>query len=129
MQTKEVAIIAVTLSLGLSRLGHAQTQAALDGCHNKASTMSIVECLDGLTKQADRRLNAGYQKALKSVDPSGVPALRAAERAWLEYRKQRCSYVSAGSGTIVQILGADCMAQMTKARADELEQDSKGLGE
>lgn len=89
--------------------------------------MAIVDCLDKQYHEEDRRLNVAYQKALKAVDPAGVPALRAAERAWLEYRKQRCAYVAAGEGTITQILGADCMMSMTKARADELEGDSQGL--
>ena len=113
---------------GLS-VGTAQAQRVgqPDRCHNQGSTVAIVDCLDKQYHEQDRRLNATYQKALKAVDPAGVPALRAAERAWLEYRKQRCTYVAAGEGTITQILGADCMMSMTKARADELEGDSQGL--
>lgn len=111
----------------ISTASWAQDEKAIEACHNLQSTVDIVGCLDKLTAQWDRRLNAGYQKALKSVDPSGVPALRAAERAWLEYRKQRCSYLSAGPGTIGQVVGSDCFLRMTRARAVELEQDSKGL--
>ncbi len=107
----------------------AQDDEVIQACHNLQSTLSIVDCLDKLTAQWDQRLNASYQKALKSVDPAGVPALRAAERAWLEYRKQRCSYLSAGPGTIGQVIGSDCFLRMTKARAEELGQDSRGLGD
>jgi uncharacterized protein YecT (DUF1311 family) len=41
--------------------------------------------------QWDKRLNTAYQKELRSVDPAGVPALQAAERAWREYCQQRCT--------------------------------------
>jgi uncharacterized protein YecT (DUF1311 family) len=116
-------------SILVSTASRAQDDKAIAACHNQQSTLAIVDCLDKLTAQWDKRLNAVYQKALKSVDPSGVPALRAAERAWLEYRKQRCSYLSAGPGTIGQVVGSDCFLRMTRARADELEQDSKGLGD
>ena len=120
-------LAAAVLYLGAGDYARAQSEAQFDACHQKESTTEIVGCLDGVTREADRRLNAAYQKALKSIDPSGVPALRAAERAWLEFRKQRCYYLSAGPGTIGQVVGADCVATMTKARADELEGDSKAL--
>jgi uncharacterized protein YecT (DUF1311 family) len=90
--------------------------------------MDIVDCLDKLTVVADKRLNVAYQKARKNINPSGLEALKKAELAWLEYRKQRCYYISAGPGTIGQITGADCLLRMMMQRADELESDSKGLG-
>jgi uncharacterized protein YecT (DUF1311 family) len=106
----------------------AQDDKAIEACHNLPSTPAIVDCLDKANAQWDKRLNAAYQRALKSVDPAGAPALRAAERVWLQYREQRCSYLSAGPGTIVRVIGADCFVRMTKARAVELEEDAKGLG-
>ena len=114
-------------ALLLAAPARAQTKAALDACHNQPTTLAIVDCLGKLTAQADRRLNENYQKTLKITEPEGIAAVRASERAWLEYRKQRCAYRTAGGGTIVQILGADCMATMTKARADELETDAQGM--
>jgi uncharacterized protein YecT (DUF1311 family) len=118
-----------TVGIVISTGSWAQDDKAITACHDRQSTMDIVGCLDRLTAQWDKRLNAAYQTALKSVDPAGVPALRAAERAWLEYRKQRCSYLSAGPGTIGQVVGSDCFLRMTRARAEELAQDSKGLGD
>lgn len=117
------------ISILISTASWAQDDKVSVAYHEQQSTTDIVGCLEKLTAQWDKRLNAAYQKALKSVDPSGIPALRGAERAWLEYRKQRCSYLSAGPGTIGQVLGSDCFLRMTKARAEELEQDSKGLGD
>ncbi len=105
----------------------AQDDRAIEACHNKGSTIDIVGCLDGLTAQWDKRLNAAYQVALKRADPDGVAPLRAAERAWLEFRKQRCYYLGAGPGTIGRVVASDCFLRMTKARAEELTEDAKGL--
>jgi uncharacterized protein YecT (DUF1311 family) len=120
-----------TIGLGLliaaATAAQAQEQSSIDRCRQMRSTLEIVDCLGRVGQEADKHLNAAYQKALKGIEPEGVPALRAAERAWLEYRKQRCAYVSAGEGTIRQVLAADCMAVMTKARADELDSDAQGL--
>lgn len=114
--------------VGTSAASWARDDEAIEACHNLQSTIDIVGCLGKVKAQWDKRLNAAYQRASKSVDPAGVPALRGAERAWLEYHKQRCSYLSVVPGTIGQVIGADCFTKMTKARALELEEDSKGLG-
>ena len=107
---------------------HAQDDdQQIAACH-QLSTADMSDCFDKLVKFWDGRLNAAYQKTLKTLDPSGVPQLRAAERAWLDYRKNRCGYLAAGLGTIGAVVGGDCMVRMTKARALELEEDSKGLG-
>jgi uncharacterized protein YecT (DUF1311 family) len=98
-------------------------------CHGRASTLDIVDCLGRLSARWDARLNAAYQAAVRAAGGGAEPSLRAAERAWLEYRRQRCAYVSAVPGTIAQVIGADCMLRMTKARAEELAADLRGLGE
>ena len=119
--------LALLLAAWSPAAGRAQTAEAFTRCHNLQSTVVIVDCLGKLYQEADKRLNVAYQKALKNEEPSGVAALRASERAWLEYRDKRCAYLTAGDGTIMRIIGADCTATMTKARADELERDSQGL--
>lgn len=118
---------ALLLGVPLAGAARAQDDRAIDACHNKESTTDIVGCLDQLTAQWDKRLNGAYQAAIRKADPAAVAPLRAAERAWLDYRKQRCAYLSTGEGTIMQILGADCILRMTKARAEELTGDAMGL--
>jgi uncharacterized protein YecT (DUF1311 family) len=124
----KAAAAAFAATIAIVPASRAQNDKAVDACRNLPSTVAIVDCLDKLTRQWDRRLNIAYQTALKGIDPSGVPALRASERAWLEYRKERCTYLSAGPGTIRQVIASDCFLSMTKARAEELEQDSQGPG-
>jgi uncharacterized protein YecT (DUF1311 family) len=120
--------IAFAVCLIAPLAAHAQgDDRQIAACH-QLSTADMSACFDKLMKQWDGRLNVAYQKTLKTVDPSGMPQLRAAERAWLDYRKNRCGYLAAGPGTIGAVVGGDCMVRMTKARALELEEDSKGLG-
>src|ERR1700712_460065 len=102
-------LVAIGVACVLAGPAQAQDQAAIDRCHSRQNTMEIVDCLGQVSVQADRHLNAAYQKALKGIDPAGVAALRTSERAWLEYRNQRCSSISAGDGTIMRVVFADCM--------------------
>ena len=70
----------------------------------------------------DKRLNAGYQAALKASESAARrDGLVHAERAWLAFRSANCGWYDAQEGTIREIAGADCMLDMTKARATELE--------
>ena len=121
------SLTALLLGLLPTRAVWAQDNGAIEACHNKVSTTEIVGCLDGLTAQWDKRLNAAYRVAIKGADPNAVEPLRASERAWLEYRKQRCYYLGAGPGTIGQVVASDCFLRMTKARAAELAEDAKGM--
>ncbi len=129
MTVRSTAILVLLWGLLLSGPAAAQDDKAIEACHDKQSTSDIVDCLDRLTMTWDKRLNAAYQVAIKRADPEALVPLRASERAWLEYRKQRCYYVGAVQGTIARILGADCFMRMTKARAEELAADAKGLGD
>lgn len=126
---RKLSISAVVLLLGAAFIGTARGQAEEEGaaCHDKGGTLDIVDCLGKLTMRWDKQLNTAYQIAMKGVDPSATISLRAAERAWLEYRKQRCYYLGAGPGTIGQIIAADCFYKMTRARAEELTDDDKVL--
>lgn len=113
--------------IAVSAPAHAQGADAIARCHDLQSTVEIEDCLGKLLPVADRRLNAAYQRAIAGLDPRGIPDLRASERAWLEYRNKRCAAIAAGDGTIGRVIFPDCMVTMTKARAEELETDAKGL--
>ncbi|MGI4977489.1 MAG: lysozyme inhibitor LprI family protein [Janthinobacterium lividum] len=97
-------------------------------CASRESTVDIEDCYAALTARWDRALNAAYGAAMKAADPSGTGPLRAAERAWIEFRKQECLYRGAGPGTIGRVVAANCFYAMTRARAEQLVEDAKGLG-
>ena len=60
--------IGALLWLVLPGLALAADDPAADACHQKDTTVAIMDCLNGLTAQWDKRLNAGYQAALKASE-------------------------------------------------------------
>jgi len=88
------------------------------------NTFQIVECLKAATSQWDKRMTIAYQKAMKDAGEKQREQLRAAQRLWIQYRDANCLYYGLGEGTIARIDAGECMRNMTKARAEELE----GLG-
>jgi len=115
-------IIAALLWLALPAVAQAADDPAAEACHRKDTTVAIMDCLNGLTAQWDKRLNAAYQAALKaSESQTRKEALIRAERAWLAFRTANCGWYDAQEGTIREIAGADCMLDTTKGRAAELE--------
>ena len=85
------------------------------------NTFQMVECLKAQTAQWDKRMTAAYQQALKDAVPQQRDQLRAAQRLWIQYRDANCLYYDMGEGTIARIDAGECMRNMTKARATELE--------
>jgi uncharacterized protein YecT (DUF1311 family) len=119
-------VLALVLAASLPAVGRGAEDPAETACHQKESTVDISDCLQGLTGQWDKRLNAAYQRVLKaSEDSARKNALVRAERAWLAFRTANCGWYDAQEGTIREIYAADCMLDMTRARAVELEQALK----
>jgi len=88
------------------------------------NTFQIVECLKAVTAQWDKRMTIAYQQAIKDAGEKQREQLRSAQRLWIQYRDANCLYYGMGEGTIARIDAGECMRNMTKARAEELE----GLG-
>lgn len=97
-------------------------------CNERPTTYAIAECLDDRTKIWDRRLNQAYQALMAMLRQDGggqrrTDALKAAERAWLQYRDAQCNFYETADGTIRIIEVASCMRDLTQARAIGLQQD------
>ena len=107
--------------LALASVAHAGDQGdpeqSCDG-----NTLQMVECLKAKTAQWDKRMNIAYQQALKDAAGKQQEQLRAAQRLWIQYRDANCLYYGLGEGTIARIDAGECMRNMTKARAKELEE-------
>jgi len=88
------------------------------------NTFQMVECLKAKTAQWDKRMTIAYQQAMKDAGEKQREQLRSAQRLWIQYRDANCLYYGMGEGTIARIDAGECMRNMTKARAEELE----GLG-
>ena len=82
-------------------------------------------CFGRALDRANARLNAAYAKAIKddADDAKGVELLRAAERAWLDFRDRSCAYQAHDDegGSIYPTTLATCEITMTDARTKELQ--------
>jgi uncharacterized protein YecT (DUF1311 family) len=109
--------------VALAAIAHAGDQGEPEkSCYG--NTFQIVECLKAQTAQWDKRMTIAYRQAMKDAGEKQREPLRAAQRLWIQYRDANCLYYGMGEGTIARIDAGECMRNMTKARAEELE----GLG-
>ena len=113
-----ITIVALVALAPAARAGDQRDAGA--GCDG-VSTPEIVNCVMAKTAQWDKRMNAAYQKAMKEDDPKRQEQLRTAQRLWIQFRDANCLYFDMGEGTIARIDAAECMRNMTEARARELE--------
>lgn len=88
---------------------------------NENSTLGIVECVMGLTKQWDKKLNTTYKAVMANSEPEQQASLKAAQRLWIKYRDANCDFYYAGQGSISRIEAAECMRSMTRDRTCELQ--------
>jgi uncharacterized protein YecT (DUF1311 family) len=115
-----IAIFSAAVLIGAAAFAFAgEPEEAEQSCDG--STYEIVECQKAKLSVLDKRLNAAYQKVLSLAQPKQKEQLRAAQRQWLKFRDADCEYYELGEGTIARIEGGECMLNLTRARARELE--------
>ena len=107
-------------------LAHAQTETERFGDEyqtcNTGQTQSTVECVDKLIQIWEARLNGAYERALDKLPAARQDGLRAAQRAWIEYRDTSCRWYASGAGSIARLESVECMRSLTAARALELQE-------
>ena len=88
------------------------------------STAGMIGCNTREWAVWDERLNRAYNSALKGADPKLATALRQTQRAWLQWREQRCKLpaIENEGGSIVGPLYTGCMLDATARQALWLEQ-------
>ncbi len=119
MIMRKLLFLMATMAV-LAPAAHARDPGEPASCDG-VSTPEIVDCVNAKTAQWDKRMNAAYQKALKADEPRRQEQLRTAQRLWIQFRDANCLYFDMGEGTIARIDAAECMRNMTEARARELE--------
>ena len=89
-----------------------------------SSTAGMIDCNTREWAVWDERLNRAYNTALKGADPKLATALRQTQRAWLQWREQRCKLpaIENEGGSIVGPLYTGCMLDATARQALWLEQ-------
>ncbi|SMH57915.1 Uncharacterized conserved protein YecT, DUF1311 family [Azospirillum lipoferum] len=84
-------------------------------------TAEMHGCIGAEHEKQDKRLNAAYKAAMKTVEGKRAQDFKEVQRAWLKFRDLNCGFAGGGEGTIAGILGASCVLNMTAERADELQ--------
>ena len=125
-------ILFLTLSTVLAC--HAQ---AGNPCDQAMTTPEMNQCAQQEHQQADKKLNAAYQAALKRID-AGLDdeqqrkatrqGLVEAQRFWVQFRDKDCGaeYDWWRGGTIRGVMYWGCMTNRTEKRTKELEQFASG---
>lgn len=104
-------------------LAGAPSYAATE-CLGSGNTVEIATCFIDKQKEAEKILNATYQRliplARNNFDPELENDLRRAERAWIEYRKLNCQFYGRKDRARHNFEAMDCMLRMTREREIEL---------
>lgn len=92
---------------------------------SQGNTAEIVQCVDGLYRRWDARLNDAYKKLMAKISDTKIrDALHKAQRLWIQYRQANCEWYDMGEGSIRRIEASECMRSMTAERVLELEAEN-----
>ena len=112
------------LALTLAALAFAAPALAQNlNCNNAMSQSEMNICADQEFRAADARLNAAYARLMAVAGDEGFKAkLRIAQRAWISFRDNECTYETADNegGSIHPMVYAGCLARLTKERTKAL---------
>jgi len=85
-------------------------------------TVKMLDCLGTEIKHQEIRLNNAYKEVIASLSPERQEQLKSAQRAWLAYRQENCSfYADPDGGTMARVSANECFMSTTASRAKELE--------
>lgn len=98
----------------LGHCGDAETQDVMNACF-------ALEF-----DNANREMNSTLEAVLKQLDTNEQSGVRAAQKAWMQYRDLHCQTVGAirvGVGSLAPTEVNTCKADLTKARTREINDD------
>ncbi|MCX7080655.1 MAG: lysozyme inhibitor LprI family protein [Pseudomonas sp.] len=85
-------------------------------------TANMLDCMAADIKLQDARLNKGYKVAMAAIEADKKGQLQNVQRMWIKYRDANCGFVrSLTGGTIDSLNAGSCVLEMTRTRAQELE--------
>lgn len=117
-------LILVVGALAFSATTNAETQSRTQ-LQTQAQTQAGMNQDAGARLKASERLMASHIATLDGrYTPAQRAALRRSQRAWLAYRDADCAYRAAGArgGSAWPMLVADCKADRTETRVNDLKQ-------
>jgi uncharacterized protein YecT (DUF1311 family) len=99
--------------------GHpARSQAAPADCGTQPSTVTIEQCYEAKTENADAAIDDVQQGRYAAASPSARAAILAKDRAWLAARGPVCEAAFNTGGTIDGINVSACLLDESTARLD-----------
>lgn len=100
--------------------------AGAAGCDDATDQATLNACAARHQQEADAELNRVYGEIVRRLggDSGTLDRLRDAQRAWIGFRDAECAFASSGAagGSAFPMVMAGCMAGMTEARTEELEE-------
>jgi uncharacterized protein YecT (DUF1311 family) len=103
-------------------LATAASPTPLEQCNESAMGMhGLGHCQQTELQRQQARLRGVYYSLPPALDSARRAQLPALQRQWATWRQANCRFhVDPGAGTLQTMQAAQCQAQMTQARADEL---------
>lgn len=105
--------------------------AAAPDCHRgDPATRDIVRCDEAAFEAARKRLDDTYAVFARRLDAYGAGLLGKAQEIWLQFRDANCEVAADPSrgGTAWAVQEVECRTAMTEARARDLAEQAKELG-
>lgn len=106
----------------------AQSVPEKAACENAQSTAAMRECEGARLARAEAAMKAAYDAAAAKLDQRGREKLRAAQSAWRRFREAEAGFQAdaARDGTLAPLIATSARAELTEARARELEKAAGG---
>jgi uncharacterized protein YecT (DUF1311 family) len=124
---RPVLFLALVWLLGVPAQALSQSAAETSACENARSTAAMRECEIRRLKRADEGMSVAYRSLRGKLDQRGREKLRAAQRAWLQFRAAEADYQAdfVRDGTLAPLVAASVQADLTEARRKELEKAAR----
>lgn len=125
--TPALFLVVLILLIAAQMQAQEQVQAPkTEDCRNASTTSAMRACANASYEAAQRELDSAYQNLLRRLDSSQKQKLRVAQKAWLQYRDANAEFQAslAQGGTLAPLIRTTVLAEMTKARASELKNES-----
>jgi uncharacterized protein YecT (DUF1311 family) len=123
MSMKTILPTLVLLTLLAPTAVPARGQTEEDPCAPEAQrSPQLMACAQREFRQASAELTRARADLNADLEPRSRVKLRAAERAWLRYRKTNCDTEASiyEGGTIQPLIELRCMTRVTRERAAEM---------
>lgn len=92
-------------------------------CTQASSQASLNTCVSENYAAQDKRLNQVYSEYRARLSPTQKQQLKAAQRAWIEFRDRSCAFETSAAqgGSAHSMVLSGCLAAKTATRVEELQ--------